>query len=1223
MTSGIVPPQVRRGESQPPRRAAECQALIERRLRETRRRVKGVDIASGLLALAIGGLAYLLLAAVIDHWLITGGMGFAGRLIALAGLVAGGGFYFAERILPLVVHRINPVFAAQTLEQSRPSLKNGLINLLFLRRHRDEIDRDVLAKKVYRGLERETAAELAAIDVDTAVDHSPLIRRGYLLAAILAICCLYLLLSPKNPLVSFSRVIWPWAGIEAPTRVTIDRIEPGDAVAFQGDTIDVSAEVQGLRAGETVKLYYTTADDQSVDEAVPMTLPEGGYRHRCDLPPDTFGLQQDVTYYLAAGDCRTERFAIKVQTALTILVDAVEYDYPDYTGIADRTVRRTGDVRAIEGTRVTIRATANRPIQRAMMEMDCDPRQALKMSVTGTTATVGFPLLIERDDPTRPQYESYQIRFSDPVGYENRRPIRHRIEVIPDLRPDIRLVDPPPEEIQLPENGALDLRVRAEDPDFALRRVVLRAERDGRSLPIRPLLERRPPELAHEGPFEGAYRFEPSRLGLKAGDKVLYWAEAYDNKEDDKGPTPNRSATPRRRITVVEPDHRQSPEQGPDDSGKGQPQGGGEGEGQGPEGQKDQPQQPDEPQQDEGEGQGRQQPEEPPQDEQSGAGEPSQQTGEDSQQQPSDEPQPGEQGEGTESGGQGAQSQPSEADQNQQQTGQQPPKRDEPIDGETNPGDAIEEILKYRADHEQRQDQSGEQSQPQDQSGEENADQRPSDQQRGSDSASPQGADQQQPEEREGDSAAGPQQAQPQDASAEPGGGDASSQQAGSQEPGGDASSQQAGAQEPSGDTRPQQAGAQEPSGGDPSQQQAGQPSGDRQAEDERGQSGAQASSQDQQQRPQEGGASAPKGEPSERRQASDNDQPGGEPSVDPSQGKDRGGAGKPAGEDAATAPTPDAGQQPDKTPGEPGQTASDQGQSAQTSSASPKDSDSQGETGGDRQGGGERGAGQKAEQSGTGTAGSQTAADQGAGASEQPGEGQTGGTAGERVRADRPTGQSDSRGQGPGSGQRTQPGSEGSGERPQDRQATAPPPEAASPSDQPGEGQPQGQTAGGQGSRSSGSSTGGGGPADDDTEPSPKEPTGLGGDDPNLEYARKQTDLALETLSEQLAKEQPDQRLLDQLGGWTKEDLERFARRWQQMRRAAGRPGPEGDAARRQLGDALRSLGLRPRSTELRGGGSEQDGLRNLRDSRRFDPPADWAEQFRAYTKSLGGSGR
>ena len=44
-------------------------------------------------------------------------------------------------------------------------------------------------------------------------------------------------------------------------------------MAFFGDTLDVSADVHGLREGESVTLYYSTADGQSVDQAISLAPP--------------------------------------------------------------------------------------------------------------------------------------------------------------------------------------------------------------------------------------------------------------------------------------------------------------------------------------------------------------------------------------------------------------------------------------------------------------------------------------------------------------------------------------------------------------------------------------------------------------------------------------------------------------------------------------------------------------------------------------------------------------------------------------------------------------------------------------------------------------------------------------------------------------------------------------------------------------------------------------
>lgn len=567
MSSGVAPPvsQLTSSSSLP---ALDAEKYIDRRLEETRRHVRAVDLTVALLRLCIGLLGFLLAAALLDHWVFSGGLGRGARLALWGVLVFSAGWYCARVLFPLLLHRINPIFAAQTIEQTRPSFKNGLINLLLLRREPDSVQGDELSKRVYAALQVRTASELSQVTVGTTVDRLHVIRLGYLLATLVAICCAYLVISPKNPLVSFGRVILPWARIGAPTRVTIEKLTPGDTTAYQGDPLTVSAEVRGLQASEPVRVYYSSADGHSVDQSVDMSVPEGGFRYQADLPAGGTGLQENLLYWVAAGDSCTPKYQVEVQIPLAMVVDRVEYEYPAYTGLGKSLVLNDGNLSAIEGTRVTIHGAANYPVAHAFIELLVkagDSRPTVPMAPEGSSATGQLTLTLNPADPSQQEFDSYQLRFNDPEQRTNRHPTRYSVAIIPDKKPDVRLVDPPDDPVQIPVTGSLDLKVRAEDPDFGLRRVQLRAEREGRGLVIPLLLDKSRPAPPHRGPFEKPFRFEPARLGLKPGDRITYWAEAVDCMERaaDPGFVGNASETERRTILIVGQDPRQQPSSKP------------------------------------------------------------------------------------------------------------------------------------------------------------------------------------------------------------------------------------------------------------------------------------------------------------------------------------------------------------------------------------------------------------------------------------------------------------------------------------------------------------------------------------------------------------------------------------------------------------------------------------------------------------------------------------
>ena len=273
-------------------------AYIEGQLRQDVPASRAVDLATALMILVAGTLIYLFGATLIDHWAVSGGLGFGGRTIAWVLFLTGTLAWIGYALLPLVVRRINPVYAAQAIEQSRPTLKNSLVNFLLLRQSGASVSPSVLS-----ALEQQAATSLSREATDFAVDSSKLVRLSWILLAIVAPCAVYKVASPKDPLRSFERVMIPWADIAPPTRVVISAVEPGNTKAFRDHFVSVSGRNSGLGASEDATLYYSTADGQIVAKAVLMVA--NGLTYKAELPPHSGGLQQDVEYWLAAGDAQS------------------------------------------------------------------------------------------------------------------------------------------------------------------------------------------------------------------------------------------------------------------------------------------------------------------------------------------------------------------------------------------------------------------------------------------------------------------------------------------------------------------------------------------------------------------------------------------------------------------------------------------------------------------------------------------------------------------------------------------------------------------------------------------------------------------------------------------------------------------------------------------------------------------------------------------------------
>lgn len=1153
----------------------EYDKYIDRQVQRTRRAVKMIDLAQAVLVLVIGLAGYLLTAALLEHWVVRGGLGGWGRLALFGVLVVLLGYYLVRYLWPLLSQSINPAYAAQAIEREHPTLKNSLLNFLLFRSHKRE-----MPAVVFEALEEQAAHRLSQTSLEDSVDRSALVKLGYVLLAVVAAFALYASLSPKSSLTTAARVLMPWADIAAPSRVRIESIEPGDTQIVQGESLDISVQVFGLREGEVVELSYDTADGHRVDQRVAMQPANDAGKYVASLPPagDPYspsGIDQDLRYRITAGDGRSIDYQIHVVTAPTIRVRQVHFDFPEYTGYVDRTVENRGDIRAIEGTQVTIIGEANSDIAEAYVDLASDGRNDKRMESDGRTARATLPLRLESGRQSI-KSTSYMLRYTSVEGLDNNEPPQHTIEILPDYPPEVELLEPKERSVDVRLNETVAIDLDARDPDFALRTVTIRlAKEDGTPVDDVVLLDK-----PHQGRFARTWDFTPADQELRVGEIVEYWAEVTDVRT----PQANRSTSERKQFRIVgDPrDNAQQRQQ----NGEGQQGEGQEGEGEQGEGQQGEGGQRGERGEDQ---QGEGQQGEGGQNEQ-GQGQQQEQTGE------------GEQGQqqqgagGQEQAGEQQQGQGDEGGQQQDGTAGQAGENAERQDGQNGAGDEDQQSR----DGQQQQGEGGQAGENSDGAAGENTRPVAND---GSDDGTAFEKIQRQLSEQERQNAT--RERRPGTADE----GEAATERS-DQQPG-DETGDESGEPQDSQNQEAREAEGAEGEGSDAEPQSAGDDAGAETATDT----------------PQSTG-----GEENETAPDAESQSTGGD---------EREAAGEPgAGQDTEAEGTPEAQrnqQQRDKTAQQQGD-SQDEGGEPPAPGHSKTESDSQGEEGGDRSGGGEEGGGQQAPREGTGSAGQNQAADEGAGQSADQGPGETGQRGGDSRMADGKTGESgdeqgngsESReGDGESQQQGQQQGEQTSGEQQQgqptnqqsqDQNNRQQPPsgdqQASQQESQNNQGQQGDQQPGDQSASPSGQPGGNDGNSPDGPE-GDFDTTLAEGDDANLEYTRKQTELVLDKLSDQLDNGEVDQEMLDELG-WSKEDLRKFVDRWSKLRQNAQREGDP--AAQQELDERLRSLGP---SLGPRGGTTQrtQDDFRDLRQGYQDKVPLKYRDRLKAYTEGVSRS--
>ncbi|MEM7316038.1 MAG: hypothetical protein AAF497_23120, partial [Planctomycetota bacterium] len=553
---------------------------VDGQLTKVRSYIKLSDLAGLMMGLAAVVITYLIVVVILDHWVLK--MTTWGRLACLVTLIVGVAVYIIAYVVPELMRKINPAYAAQMVERNEPSLRNSLINFVMLRPRRESVH-----EVVFEQVEEQAAKRLSKVQVDSAIDHSPLIRLACALLLSLVAFAGYAILSPKSPFQTLSRILQPFSDIAQPARVRLRDVQPGNTTVYAGRKVDVSVIAENTNEDDTVWLVYSSTDGQVANQRIPMQPDSSGFKYTGSLPSGDAGVQRDLEYRIEVGDAEAGPYTVAVSPAPSIFVEQIQYRFPAYTGKAAETINDRGDISAIEGTQVTIVARANQEIRSARVEFDPSEDGEAQLNVEkrrtmehdGQTARVTFPLTLTQDGPT---HSSYQLRFTSVDGITNDQPVEYPINVTPDLPPLVEILVPQKQRVQVPVNAKQLIEIRAVDPDYGLASVRLQAVRNRERIIDVQLLK--DPGL---GQRVLKYYFRPTKLELKPGDMVVYRAKAADNRTEPQNadePAPNTEVTQNYAIEVVAPmefDGRE--ESGKNESGLSRDDGQSEGTGEGQE----------------------------------------------------------------------------------------------------------------------------------------------------------------------------------------------------------------------------------------------------------------------------------------------------------------------------------------------------------------------------------------------------------------------------------------------------------------------------------------------------------------------------------------------------------------------------------------------------------------------------------------------------------------
>jgi hypothetical protein len=380
---------------------------------------------------------------------------------------------------------------ARLIEERSGGLEDVVATAVAYGEHSEASPRmaDVLASDALRALQ--------GIDLDAIVSRRA-VRQSLVgaVAATAALAAAIVLLGP-----SFTRarhVAWAYL---FPGRVAIEVI-PGSAKHRAGQPLTIAVRLPGSD-GAVVPTLFVGSGDKT--EPVQMARDDQG-RFTVTLED----VKASFAYSVAAARARSPEYTITVVRPPRVERIDLQFEYPRGLGLTARTEEDSGDIYGPQGTKVTVKVTADKPIAQGHLKL-----------ADGTTIPLGVDALRLDGALTIDEDGSYRVALVDVDGLESPGDTEYFIRTLLDRPPDVRILRPGGDRQVTPLEEVL-VEARADD-DFGIASFELVFQKPGAPEKAVPLAAQRGELTA-----SAARMLFLEDLGVQPGDFVTYFARARD-----------------------------------------------------------------------------------------------------------------------------------------------------------------------------------------------------------------------------------------------------------------------------------------------------------------------------------------------------------------------------------------------------------------------------------------------------------------------------------------------------------------------------------------------------------------------------------------------------------------------------------------------------------------------------------------------------------------------
>ena len=450
-----------------------------------------------------GVIAFLMSAYGLEYFRFSAPAIIAFRLLTYAALTA---LFVRALVMPLS-QRVSDERVALYLEEHEPSLQAAVVSALEESGKPHTVGRVDLSPGLIRQLVAVAIEKCRTIDSGRGVERQSLQRSSGVLAGLAAVAVALFLFGPGYLRHGLSALAFPTRSVEAasPYQITV---APGDSVIARGADQVVTAELVGFDAEQVELLSRSSAN--APFEPLPFVRSLDGDQFEVML----FDVGEPTEYFVQSSGVRSPMYTLEVVDVPFVGQLQLEYHFPAYTGLPPRTIEDGGNIAALRGTEVRVRAVPTMGTPAGQLVMDEETVLPLTRQADGTFTT---SFTVETSG-------FYWIDLEDPNGEMVTASSQYTIDVLDDQPPVVGFGKPGRDTTASPVEEVF-VEAKADD-DFGVRALELVYSVNGGDEEVLELLDDPESELHN---VSAGHTFFLEELELEPGDFISYYARAHDS----------------------------------------------------------------------------------------------------------------------------------------------------------------------------------------------------------------------------------------------------------------------------------------------------------------------------------------------------------------------------------------------------------------------------------------------------------------------------------------------------------------------------------------------------------------------------------------------------------------------------------------------------------------------------------------------------------------------